>query len=95
MGMEPVLVVDDDPNKQKCLLQQVVKVQGYIIDIPDLVKKFNIKKIIIAIPTLSQSRLREINQLCEGQNVEVFKMPNIEKCYVRRIRSKPIKESTS
>ncbi|MFZ8102700.1 SDR family NAD(P)-dependent oxidoreductase, partial [Staphylococcus arlettae] len=36
------------------------------------------KKIIIAIPTLSQSRLREINQLCEGQNVEAFKMPNIE-----------------
>ncbi|WP_210137650.1 nucleoside-diphosphate sugar epimerase/dehydratase [Staphylococcus sp. GDH8C109P] len=78
MGMEPVLVVDDDPNKQKMSIATGVKVQGYITDIPDLVKKFNIKKIIIAIPTLSQSRLREINQLCEGQNVEVFKMPNIE-----------------
>ncbi len=78
MGMEPVLVVDDDPNKQKMSIATGVKVQGYITDIPDLVKKFNIRKIIIAIPTLSQSRLREINQLCEGQNVEVFKMPNIE-----------------
>lgn len=78
MGMEPVLVVDDDPNKQRMSIATGVKVQGYIKDIPDLVKKFNIKKIIIAIPTLSQSRLREINQLCEGQNVEVFKMPNIE-----------------
>lgn len=78
MGMEPVLVVDDDPNKQKMSIATGVKVQGYITDIPDLVKKFNIKKIIIAIPTLSQSRLREINLLCEGQNVEVFKMPNIE-----------------
>ncbi len=78
MGMEPVLVVDDDPNKQKMSIATGVKVQGYITDIPDLVKKFKIKKIIIAIPTLSQSRLREINQLCEGQNVEVFKMPNIE-----------------
>ena len=78
MGMEPVLLVDDDPNKQKMSIATGVKVQGYITDIPDLVKKFNIKKIIIAIPTLSQSRLREINQLCEGQNVEVFKMPNIE-----------------
>ncbi|MEB7965765.1 polysaccharide biosynthesis protein [Mammaliicoccus sciuri] len=78
MGMEPVLVVDDDPNKQKMSIATGVKVQGYIADIPELVKKFNIKKIIIAIPTLSQKRLREINQLCEGANVEVFKMPNIE-----------------
>lgn len=78
MGMEPVLVVDDDPNKQKLSITSGVKVQGYISDIPDLVKKFNIKKIIIAIPTLSQNRLREINRLCEGARAEVFKMPNIE-----------------
>lgn len=78
MGMEPVLVVDDDPNKQKLSITSGVKIQGYISDIPDLVKKFNIKKIIIAIPTLSQNRLREINRLCEGERVEVFKMPNIE-----------------
>ncbi|WP_239732895.1 nucleoside-diphosphate sugar epimerase/dehydratase [Mammaliicoccus sp. P-M55] len=78
MGMEPVLVVDDDPNKQKMSIASGVKVQGYIEDIPDLVKRFNIKKIIIAIPTLSQSRLREINEHCEGTNIEVFKMPNIE-----------------
>ena len=78
MGMEPVLVVDDDSNKQKMSIASGVKVQGYIADIPELVKKFNIKKIIIAIPTLSQQRLREINKLCEGANVEVFKMPNIE-----------------
>ncbi|PTE34674.1 hypothetical protein BUY94_02960 [Mammaliicoccus fleurettii] len=78
MGMEPVLVVDDDPNKQRMSITSGVKVQGYISDIPDLVKKFNIKKIIIAIPTLSQNRLREINELCEGARVEVFKMPNIE-----------------
>lgn len=78
MGMEPVLVVDDDPNKQKMSIASGVKVQGYITDIPELVKKFNIKKIIIAIPTLSQQRLREINKLCERSNLEVFKMPNIE-----------------
>lgn len=78
MGMEPVLVVDDDPNKQKMSIASGVKVQGYISDIPHLVKRFSIKKIIIAIPTLSQNRLREINNLCEGSNVEVFKMPNIE-----------------
>ncbi|MDW4371713.1 polysaccharide biosynthesis protein [Staphylococcus equorum] len=78
MGMEPVLIVDDDPDKQKMSIASGVKVQGYIADTPNLVKKFNIKKIIIAIPTLSKNRLREINELCEDIKVEVFKMPNIE-----------------
>ena len=92
MGMEPILVVDDDPNKQKMSIAFVVRIQGYIADIPDLVKKFNIKKIIIAIPTLSQQRLREINKLCEGANVEVFKMPNIEKVMSGEIEVNQLKK---
>lgn len=78
MRMQPVLAVDDDKNKQKITITERVKVQGYIKDIPELVKKFNIKKIIIAIPTLSQKRLNEINELCNIEGVELFKMPNIE-----------------
>lgn len=78
MRMQPVLAVDDDKDKQKITITERVKVQGYIKDIPELVKKFNIKKIIIAIPTLSQKRLNEINELCNIEGVELFKMPNIE-----------------
>ncbi|MGS0664613.1 polysaccharide biosynthesis protein [Staphylococcus arlettae] len=92
MGMEPVIVVDDDPNKQKMSIASGVRIQGYIADIPDLVKKFNIKKIIIAIPALSQQRLREINKLCEGANVEVFKMPNIEKVMSGEIEVNQLKK---
>ncbi|RIL39691.1 polysaccharide biosynthesis protein, partial [Staphylococcus equorum] len=78
MRMQPVLAVDDDINKQKITITERVKVQGYIKDIPELVKKFQIKKIIIAIPTLSQKRLNEINDVCNIEGVELFKMPNIE-----------------
>lgn len=78
MRMQPVLAVDDDRNKQKITITERVKVQGYIKDIPELVKKFRIKKIIIAIPTLSQKRLNEINEICNIEGVELFKMPNIE-----------------
>lgn len=78
MRMQPVLAVDDDKNKQKITITERVKVQGYIKDIPELVEKFNIKKIIIAIPTLSQKRLNEINEICNIEDVELFKMPNIE-----------------
>lgn len=78
MRMQPVLAVDDDINKQKITITERVKVQGYIKDIPELVNKFQIKKIIIAIPTLSQKRLNEINNVCNIEGVELFKMPNIE-----------------
>lgn len=78
MRMQPVLAVDDDKEKQKMTITERVKVQGYIKDIPELVKIYNIKKIIIAIPTLSKKRLNEINEICNIEGVELFKMPNIE-----------------
>lgn len=78
MRMQPVLAVDDDKEKQKMTITERVKVQGYIKDIPELVKRFNIKKIIIAIPTLNKKRLNEINEICNIEDVELFIMPNIE-----------------
>ncbi|MFC0137931.1 hypothetical protein CD127_10345 [Staphylococcus petrasii] len=78
MGLEPVLAVDDDPQKLKLTITEGVKVQGTINDIPNLVNKFRIKRIIIAIPTLKPERLKEINNICNSTGIELFKMPNIE-----------------
>lgn len=41
-------------------------------------RKYKIKKIIIAIPTIGQERLKEINNICHMDGVELLKMPNIE-----------------
>lgn len=92
MRMQPVLAVDDDKNKQNITITERVKVQGYIKDIPDLVKKFRIKKIIIAIPTLSQKRLKEINEICNIEDVELFKMPNIEDVLSGKIEVNQLKK---
>ena len=78
MGLEPVLAVDDDPQKRNLAITGGVKVQGTIKDIPNLVEKYRIKRIIIAIPTLSPSRLKEITDLCNSTGVDIFKMPSIE-----------------
>lgn len=78
MGLEPVLVVDDDPQKKKLTIAEGVKVQGSIDDIPNLVNKYRIKRIIIAIPTLKPDRLKEINNICNSTGIELFKMPSIE-----------------
>jgi len=78
MGLEPVLAVDDDPQKRNLAITGGVKVQGTIKDIPNLVEKYRIKRIIIAIPTLLPGRLKEITDLCNSTGVDIFKMPSIE-----------------
>ncbi|CAD2071607.1 nucleoside-diphosphate sugar epimerase/dehydratase [Phocicoccus pinnipedialis] len=92
MGMEPVTVVDDDINKQNMMLTAGVKVQGQIKDIPQLIAKYKIKKVIIAIPTLSPKRLSEVSKLSEGQGIEVLKMPNIEEVMAGRIEVNQLKK---
>ncbi len=53
-----VSAVDDDEHKRNITITEGVKVQGKIADIPELVRKYKIKKIIIAIPTIGQERLK-------------------------------------
>ena len=77
MKLEPVLAVDDDEHKRNITITEGVKVQGKIADIPELVKNIKLK-IIIAIPTIGQGRLKEINNICHLDGVELLKMPNIE-----------------
>lgn len=92
MGMEPVTVVDDDLNKQGMSLTTGVKVQGTVEDIPSLIEKFRIKKVIIAIPSLKNNRYNEIAKKCEGMGVEVLKMPNIEEVMAGRIEVSQLKK---
>src|SRR5699024_7457471 len=92
MGMEPVTVVDDDLNKQGMSLTTGVKVQGTVEDIPSLIEKFKIKKVIIAIPSLKNNRYNEIAKKCEGMSVEVLKMPNIEEVMAGRIEVSQLKK---
>jgi FlaA1/EpsC-like NDP-sugar epimerase len=77
MAMEPVLAVDDNPNKQKMVLVDGVKVQGTIAQIPELIEKYKIQKLVVAIPSLEQSKLASINEMCNEAGVDLFKMPNI------------------
>ncbi|MFH0716837.1 nucleoside-diphosphate sugar epimerase/dehydratase [Staphylococcus delphini] len=92
MGMEPVAIVDDDPNKRNMTLSTNIKVEGTIDDIPDLVKRYKIKKIIVAIPTLPVARLNDISTLTANLSTEVLKMPNIEEVMTGEIEVSQLKK---
>ncbi|MBQ9009451.1 MAG: polysaccharide biosynthesis protein [Clostridia bacterium] len=61
---KPILLVDDDPTKQGLRIQNT-PVMGKTEDIPDLVTRFGIREIIVAIPSLNATkRMQRILELC-------------------------------
>ncbi len=66
----PVCIVDDDLTK-KGLRVQGVPVRGTISDIPELVRKYHIMEIVIAITTVKGDRLSEIINLCNSTRCRV------------------------
>ncbi|EOH34145.1 polysaccharide biosynthesis protein [Enterococcus faecium] len=69
--------VDDDPNKRNTYLSGK-KVLGALKDIPELIEKYDIQMLTIAIPSLSRKKLRRIFELVESARVKVNTMPSIE-----------------
>ena len=67
---KPVCIVDDDLTK-KGLRVQGVPVRGTISDIPELVRKYHILEIVIAITTVKGDRLIEIINLCNSTHCRV------------------------
>lgn len=69
--------VDDDPNKRNTYLSGK-KILGALKDIPELIEKYDIQMVTIAIPSLSRKKLRRIFELVESARVKVNTMPSIE-----------------
>lgn len=83
--------IDDDPNKRHTYLSGK-KVLGSIKDLPELVDKYEIAMITIAIPSLSRKKLREIFELIEPLHVKVNSMPSMEEVASGKINFSRLKE---
>lgn len=66
----PVAFVDDAPEKQGMSVQGIT-VRGKIEDIPKLVKQLDIRKIIIAMPSLKGERIEQVIALCNATKCRV------------------------
>ncbi|WP_031547969.1 polysaccharide biosynthesis protein [Salinicoccus luteus] len=92
MNMLPVVAVDDDSTKQRMELAGGVKVEGTREDIEKLIKKYDIRKVVIAIPSLSKTELNEIYELSNHESVEVMIMPNIDDVMTGRVEVNALKK---
>ncbi|SOC37699.1 polysaccharide biosynthesis protein [Salinicoccus kekensis] len=92
MGMNPVAIVDDDEMKRNMEVAGGIKVEGNRYDIGNLVNKYDIRKIVIAIPSLSKRELNRIHSLVNLEGVDVLIMPNIEDVMSGRLEVNMLKQ---
>ncbi len=76
LGMRVVAFFDDDPRKHNVSIHRVI-VRGDRNAIPETVSRLRIKKIIIAMPTVSGRAIRDIKHICEEAGVETKIMPGM------------------
>ena len=74
-GYKIVGFIDDSKEKIGNIINNV-NVYGPISEINEIVKKLQAKKIIIAIPSVGLSKLKEITNLIDYKNVEVEILPD-------------------
>lgn len=87
----PVAIVDDDPRKQHLKIMNVT-VCGTTKDIPEIVKKYDIEEIFIAIPSLGRAGIKSIYDRCAKTPAKVKIMPNIEDVMTGKVSVSEMKE---
>ncbi|MEG0324755.1 MAG: nucleoside-diphosphate sugar epimerase/dehydratase, partial [Raoultibacter sp.] len=72
----PLVAVDDDPSKRRLRIHGV-KVEGTSEDIIDLVDKYDIEQIVVAIPSSTLEERKRIFGICTKTDCKLRTLPNI------------------
>lgn len=83
-----VCLIDDNPYKIGKYIDGLC-ISGNRYDIPDMVRKFNVDKIYITIPTISPADKKEILEICHDTECELKILPDIYE-----LRDEKISKST-
>ena len=75
LGYNPVGFVDDNPSK-KGMNMQGLKVLGTTSDLPELIEKYTVSRILIAAPSARGDEVRHIIDKCRESKVEFGDLPN-------------------
>jgi FlaA1/EpsC-like NDP-sugar epimerase len=68
--------VDDDPNKQGAVIQGV-KVLGKTENLPELVNRYRIHQVVIALAQVTRPQMRRILDICDEAKVKVKIIPGL------------------
>ncbi|WP_019242609.1 MULTISPECIES: polysaccharide biosynthesis protein [Bacillus] len=82
--LKPVAFIDDDYYKQKLYILGI-PVVGTSKDILDVVKKYKIEHIVIAIPSAPRKQLTHIHQECAKSGIKTQTLPMLEDIMVGKV----------
>jgi FlaA1/EpsC-like NDP-sugar epimerase len=91
LGIDPVVVVDDDPRKQGRWLHGI-RVMGTRSSIPELIARHEIDQVLIAIPSAPSSVIREIATICEEAETTVKVLPSVKEIVGEKVTAKDIRD---
>ncbi|MGE8078377.1 polysaccharide biosynthesis protein [Peribacillus loiseleuriae] len=89
--LKPVAFIDDDPKKYKLDILGI-PVAGTSKKIPEMVEKYHIENIVIAIPSLSKKELKHIFDECMKTSAKTQIMPMIEDIMLGKVAVNQFKE---
>ncbi|MEY8191263.1 polysaccharide biosynthesis protein [Peribacillus simplex] len=89
--LKPVAFIDDDPKKDKLDILGI-PVVGNSKHIPEMVGKYHIDNIVIAIPSLSKKELKVIFDECVKTNAKTQIMPMLEDIMLGKVAVNQFKE---
>lgn len=89
--LKPIAFIDDDPKKDKLDILGI-PVVGNSKHIPEMVEKYHIDNIVIAIPSLSKKELKVIFDECVKTNAKTQIMPMIEDIMLGKVAVNQFKE---
>ncbi|WP_042345877.1 polysaccharide biosynthesis protein [Bacillus massiliigorillae] len=82
--LKPIAFIDDDSFKQKLSILGI-PVVGTSKDILDVVKKYKIEHIVIAIPSATNKQLTHIHQECAKSGIHTQTIPMLEDIMVGKV----------
>lgn len=74
LGMRPVAFLDDDATKVGRFVHGV-QVAGRVDELPEVAKRYSATKVVIAFPSASVKRVREVADLARGADLSVDTVP--------------------
>lgn len=91
LGKTPVGIIDDDENKKGRVIHRI-KILGNTNQIPEIVEKYNIDEIILAMASVSNIRKKEIIEICKTTKCKLKTIPGIFEIIDGKIDIKKIRD---
>ena len=83
--------VDDDPIKSRRMIHGV-SILGKIDDLPDLVSKYEVKELLLAIPSATGDQMRRIVKRCEETGLPYKTLPGIGELIDGKVSIKALRD---